>query len=103
MSDEKNEVVLLTPQEAVSLLLPGGTVHVYVNPTSGVLVGADWDRSVAIETIESATEIQIGGDACRGAGHGLVVIHSRIAHFFECDRDKINALEAQKKPRASAA
>lgn len=94
MSDDK---LIITPEEAESLLLDGEYVHNFVNPGAGMMVGCDYDRADAIQAFKDAKQIEIGGDACKGMKHPIVVWDTdRHMSFFEADMKKVDAFEAKK-------
>lgn len=86
--------VLLTADEAISLLPDGPTVHNFKGGGM-VLMGADWDRESAIDAIRSAYAVELGGGASYSMGHPLAVWASeRRVSFFEANMEKVAALEA---------
>lgn len=62
MSDQK---IILTPEQAESLLCDGPTVHNYVNPSPGMFLGCDFDRENAIAAFHKAKSIELGGENCK--------------------------------------
>lgn len=83
--------VLLTADEAISLLPDGPTVH---NFKGGGMV-LIWDRESAIDAIRSAYAVELGGGASYSMGHPLAVWASeRRVSFFEANMEKVAALEA---------
>ena len=94
MSDEK---IIITADEAISLLKPGDTVHNFANPAGGLFIGIDYDRADAEEHIRDAVSREIGGAGCKGMGHALVVHSSETRYtFFETDMKKVEAMERNK-------
>lgn len=94
MSDEK---IILTAEEAESLLVDGDYIHSYRNPAAGMFLGCDFDRAQAIEAIRTAHALEIGGDNCKRMKHGLVVWDSPTSlFFFQTDPAKVEAMEARK-------
>jgi hypothetical protein len=92
MSDEK---ILLTADEAISLLPEGEYVHNYMNPNSGMFLGCDFERENAEKHIREALQCEIGGPSCQRMKHGLVVWkNEKELSFFETDMDKLKAMEA---------
>jgi len=92
MSDEK---ILLTADEAISLLPAGEYVHNYKNPAAGMFVGIDFEREDAEKHIREAVQREIGGPGCKSMKHGLVVWKTdRDLSFFETDMAKLEAMEA---------
>lgn len=100
MSDEK---MMLTPEEAISLLPDGEHVHNYVNPAAGMFIGCDYDRADAEEHIKKAIQREIAGPGCQGMKHGLAVwSDNKRVSFFETDMPKLKAMEAVKDAAISA-
>lgn len=96
MTDEK---ILLTADEAISLLPEGEYVHNYMNPNSGLFLGCDFDRADAEKHIREAFQREIGGPGCQNMKHGLVVWKTeKEISFFETDMDKLRAMEAARIP-----
>jgi hypothetical protein len=94
VSDKK---IILTPDEAISILVDGPYIHNYANPAPGMFVGCDYDRDQAIEAIREAVALEIGGPNSQRMGHGLIVWTSETRLlFFATDREKLEALEARK-------
>jgi hypothetical protein len=94
MSDER---IILTPEEAESILVDGEYVHNYANPGAGIFIGCDFERDGAIEAIKKAAQLEIGGDNCKRMGHGLVVWTTENRPlFFATDAEKLTALEASR-------
>lgn len=94
MSEEK---IILTPDEAISILADGEYVHNYANPGAGMFIGVDFDRADAEKHIRDAVQLEIGGDNCKRMKHGLVAWSSNTrCTFFETDPAKLDALEATK-------
>ena len=100
MTDEK---ILLTADEAISLLPEGEYVHNFVNNVPGMFIGCDYERAEAENHIRKALQCEIGGDACKGMKHGLVVWTSKNSlSFFATDMAKLAAMEAQRSPDTGA-
>lgn len=81
---------LITKQQAyqyigmnVSEMDPGKTIHVFLQPNGGMLVGADWSEKEIIKLIEAAERIEIGGTMCRSMNHGVVVTREGREYFVE--------------------
>jgi hypothetical protein len=91
----KDEKILLTADEAISLLPEGEHVHNYVNPAAGIFIGCDYDRADAEKHIRDAIQREIAGPGCQGMKHGLAVWSSeKRVSFFETDMPKLKAIEA---------
>lgn len=99
MTDEK---IILTADEAISLLPPGKYVHNYLNPSAGMFLGCDFDRDDAEKHIRDAVQIEIGGENCQRMKHGLVVwsAENKLS-FFETNMDKLAAMEREKMAQTS--
>lgn len=94
-SDDK---IILTADEAISLLAPGDTVHNYAYPVAGIFLGVDYDRSDAEKHIREAIQSEIAGPGCKGMKHALAVWSSKNrVTFFETDMEKVEAMERAKE------
>lgn len=95
MSDEK---IILTADEAISLLPGGEFVHNYANPSGGIFLGVDYERVDAEKHIREALQCEIGGERCKSMKHALAVWSSenRVT-FFETDMAKVEAMERAKE------
>ena len=88
---------ILTPEQAKSLLADGEYIHNYANPTDGVMIGADYKRTDAIDALNSAIQIEIGGEQCRAMNHALVVWENEHkCTFFATDPERIEEFEVMK-------
>lgn len=86
---------MITPEQAINLLNDGDTIHTFNNP-SGMLIGADHDRSRVIEKINrNSANLEIGGDACRRMKHGLVINDGSLL-FIETNEEKLNQFDLLK-------
>jgi len=95
MNDEK---ILLTPEEAISILAGGDTVHNYANPAAGMFIGCDYDRADAEQHIRDAIQREVAGPVCQGMRHGLAVWSEKNpVTFFETDMEKLRAMETEKE------
>ena len=91
MSDKK---VILTVDQAVSLLPRGEYVHNFVNPGASMFVGCDYEREDAIRALQKALQIELGGENCMRMKHPLVVWDTKThCSFFEADMDRVKELE----------
>lgn len=94
MNDQK---IILTPEEAESLLPEGENIHNYANPGPGMFVCYDYERADAIRAIRTALQLEIGGDACKRMKHALVAWSAETrCTFFQTDPAKVEAMEALK-------
>jgi hypothetical protein len=92
--------IILTPEEAISLLAAGETVHNYANPTYGMFIGIDYSREDAEQHIRDAFAREIAGPHCKRMKHALAVWKNeedRRPTFFETDAEKVETMEASKK------
>ncbi len=95
MSDEK---IILTADEAISLLAAGENVHNYVNNVPNMFIGCDYSRDEAEEHIRKALACEIGGPSCKRMKHALVVWSTETSlSFFETDMEKVEAMERAKE------
>ncbi len=91
------EKIILTPEEAESLLPDGDTVHNYLNPNAGLMMGCDFSRENAVEALRKAVQIEIGGDGCKAMGHALVVWDTKQSYsFFEAEKGRVTDMEIAK-------
>lgn len=94
--------ILLTPEQAISVLPGGDSVHVYTNP-AGMLIGCDWKRETLIDAIRKSPQLEIGGGMCRSMKHGLIVWESKTHPLFvEHVEPKLADLETQLTPKEEA-
>lgn len=93
----EDDKLILTAEEAESLLNDEGEyVHNFIQ-SGMVFLGCDYDRADAIAAFKSAKSIEIGGPACKRMKHPLAVFDKdgRLS-FFEADLSKVEAYEAQR-------
>jgi hypothetical protein len=99
MSDDADDRVILTPEEAESLLRDKPTVHNYV-VAPGMLIGCDFSWDAAIAAFKHATRIELAGENAKSTGHAIVVWEDDKSYeysFFEADMEKVVALEEAKR------
>lgn len=90
MSEDK---IILTKEQAISLIGDGQDIHTF-RSGHGILVGADHSRKELLESIERAKLIEIGGEACKRMGHGLVVWTSNTDPLFvQADKVLLESIE----------
>jgi hypothetical protein len=77
-----NEKVILTSEQAKAMLPDGDTVHVMGNPTTNVLVGADWSREDIAKQIDTAVGCELAGAKATASGYGLAVWPSEDRVLF---------------------
>jgi hypothetical protein len=93
--------VILTAEQAEEMLLDGKYVHNFVNPSTNMLVGCDYERADAIAAFKKALQIELGGEQCMRMKHPLVVWDSKThCSFFEADMAKVEAFELAKTKAA---
>lgn len=64
--------VILSVEQAVSLLPDGDIVHVIID-AGWCKLAAGWERSQVLELIHGGAKCEVGGEQCRRYDHGLVV------------------------------
>ena len=74
---------ILSKEEVEAAIGPGEIVHVFVNPRGGILVGADWTKAELIALVAAGGKAEVGGKACLGIGHGLVIWNGDRPLFCE--------------------
>ena len=84
MTDDK---ILLTPEQAESMLPDGGSIHTFLNPFANTLIGADWTREEVLNLLRRSPQLELGGEMCQGMNHGLVVKDDDRNVFIECRKD----------------
>lgn len=94
MTQEKDDNIYLTPEQAISALADGEYVHSFVN-SGGLLLGADHSRKQAIETINSASALCIAGQFAKGMKHAIIVHRRGVEHplYYASKPDVIEKLE----------
>lgn len=77
--------IKLTVEQVQSLWAKNGddTVHTFSNPNGGMLLGFDRNSDSLLEILKEADDIQIGGDACMGMGHGIAVTPKGAKYMSE--------------------
>ena len=90
MSDTK---LILTPDQAESLLPIGERVRGFVNPPWG-FVECDCSRKDVVQLIREARLLEIGGERAKRVKHALVV-HAREGgcKLFATDMERVKAME----------
>ena len=91
-----NQKITLTVDEAISLLADSEYVH-NLSIVGEALLGVDYSRDDAEQTIRAAIYIEIGGPQCQTLKHPIVVWYDENHHtFFEADMDKVATFETAK-------
>jgi hypothetical protein len=94
MNDEK---ILLTADEAISLLATGEHIHNFINNVPDLFIDCDYDRVDAEKHIRDAIACEIAGPGCKSMKHALAVWSSNNnVSFFATDMDKVEAMEHSK-------
>ena len=90
-----NTKLILTPDQAESLLPVGERIHGFVNPPWG-FVECDSSRKDVVRLIREARLLEIGGERAKRMKHALVV-HAREGgcKLFATDMEKVKAMERQ--------
>ncbi len=80
MTDEK---VMLTADQAIAMLPAKETIHTFVNPAAGMLLGASWTREYTLQAIGASTHIELTGPSAASMGHHFVIEHKGRAVYIE--------------------
>jgi len=85
---------LITPDEAISLLIEGEEIHTFHN-ARGMLLGCDNSREDIIERLRAQPDkIEIGGPQCRKMGHGIILWEGENNPLFiESNEEKLNVFD----------
>ena len=76
------EVKYYSVEEALDLAdLENG--HVFMNPSAGMIVGADWSKKELTKLIKTAKTLRQGGSSCSDLGHGLVAFDGKDNYFIQ--------------------
>ena len=94
------EIRHLTVEEALYCVGDKEQIHTFINAPFGLL-GADWSREYLVKQLESAEDIQIGGETCRNMGHGIVLfpkgaMKQSDLRFIECDNKRLSEVDDNK-------
>jgi hypothetical protein len=86
--------VFLTPGQAISCLpLDREEFHTFTNP-NGILIGMDYRRQSLYDMLHGAEQIEVGGEASRNLGHGLVVHrHNGPVVFVEAVEERLQEFD----------
>ena len=86
--------VYLTAEQAEQCLdIRDGLVHCFVD-AHPVLLGTEWPIEDVRKALNDAEHIELGGELCRGMGHGIVVFSKNCKyqsdlHFFAHVEDEL--------------
>ena len=97
----KDKIVHLNIEEALYCIGNKEYIHTFINAPFG-LIGADWSKEELIEHLQTAEDIQIGGEGCRAMNHGIVVFPKEAKkqsdlYFIECDDKKLSEIDKRKR------
>lgn len=89
----------ITPEQAISVLPDGDSVHTFYNPGFG-LVGADWSKEDITDKLRSSDIIELTGPSARGMRHGICTYSKDTKYqgdilFIETDEARISELERE--------
>lgn len=79
MSDER---IILTKEQALSMLPFKKDIHIFRNPSGGILMGFDVDRKEIIEKINKH-EVEVTGEQAQEMGHGMALCDEHGWMFIE--------------------
>ena len=91
--------IFLTPEQAISVLHDGDSVHTFYNPGFG-LVGADWSRTDIEDKLKASDIIELTGIVARSMGHGICAYSKNTKDlseilYIETDEARLSALERE--------
>lgn len=93
----EEEKIFITKEEAISIAkFKDDQIHCFLNSIPNMLVGADHSKESFLRDLETAKEIEIGGDNCRKMRHALVLWQRNTPYFFEHNEDKLKELLKEK-------
>jgi len=94
-SDDK---IILTADEAISLLPDGEYVHNYINNVANMFIGCDYTRDDAEKHIRESVACEIGGPHSKRMNHALIVWSTTTdMSFFATDPERVEAMERAKE------
>lgn len=96
MNKTSDTKIYITAEQAINILPEGEYIHTFYS--TGILIGADWERAEIIEKIKSGDILELAGEMARSMGHGLAVYNKNTKHisdvlFVETNEEKIRELE----------
>ena len=90
---ETGDAVIITPEQAESLIVEGDDVHTFVSAAFG-LVGADHSRRGILADIRAAERIDLSGPMARAMGHGICLRRKGQSPLFVRTNDaKMDAFD----------
>jgi len=94
---KNDEKIFITKEEAFSIAkIQDNQIHCFLNSMPNMLVGADHSKESFLKDLDTAKEIEVGGDNCRRMGHALVLWQGNTPYFFEHNEDKLKELLKEK-------
>jgi hypothetical protein len=66
----RDDIQLLTYDEAVALLPDGEQIHTFIQ-AGPAIIGADWERADVLALLRRTGRREVTGEAAQGMGHGL--------------------------------
>jgi len=96
MTTQENEKCPVSFDVAVSMLPDSEHIHTFRSAT-GMLVGADWERSELLDRMRRyENTLEIGGPECQRFEHGLAMWDDYGPLFIQCkDGTDYQAIERQ--------
>lgn len=94
--------LFITKEEALSVL--DDDLHVFLNTSVGVILGAGWSKEQIEEAIEKAVRIEIAGEQAKAMKHGIAVTVKKDEDdtyyaFISTNMEKLEKLEKEMKER----
>lgn len=89
----------ISPEQAISVLPDGDSVHTFYNPGFG-LVGADWSKEEIVDKLRNSDRIELTGPMVRNMGHGICAYSKDAKYqsdilFIETDEARVSRLEEE--------
>jgi len=72
----------LTYEQAVAALPDGDDIHVVLNGTPGILIGADWRRDQVLALLRE-NRPERSGPLASASGHGIAVMRNGDRYFVQ--------------------
>lgn len=96
MRKTRDTKIYITAEQAINVLPEGEYIHTFYS--TGILIGADWERAEIIEKIKSSDILELTGETARSMRHGLAVYNKDTKYlsdvlFVETDEEKLSELE----------
>lgn len=87
---DEEETVVLTVEQAVSILPDGDKVHTFLG-----FIGADWSRPTLLAAIATSKMLTYTGDTATGMGHGLAIENKDRWLFVATDPERLAKLKEE--------